>query len=476
LDENGAIIVDWNAIAWTTEWKNIIKIEEQLEGPGLSARVNAALILVRFYLIYAGLHSDIRIDKTPLVRTQDTSPGKTANLIAHVTWKLDNWDLACFLAILRAFMGAGYGLDIGNFPNQGDVNGAGVGWILTECGIDRNIKAVDQQTADLQKVDEIIAFEPDSGFDGLHNIEKEVTKDGGKAIMPIYGLPQSRDLSQDYPKPVMKPCAVAIEVKFKGANPEQFLSELSDIVGPALGLTSGDVLGGLVGGLTEMLYRMSWRIGDEYEFWVQDWSAKPVWVGTVTYVETYRDDKPPHTSQDKNLSSEVRTEQTWDDRDATLTMVLTPAVDSLGVQILKGTVSRKNVLKRHSEGHGGACNWTTDNVRTENMPGHSIDGFVSVEVDSLGTYSVHPLINNRDLKWTVEQSVHYTSSCPSKDKDLDYTDSYTGKLEDLWDSNGFSVVNAIPDKQHPDRLQGSTSVTSLGLGQTGTITWDLRMQ
>jgi hypothetical protein len=201
-------------------------------------------------------------------------------LTAHVWYELDKWGLNCFVAVLRQFLTVAK-VDLGNLPNRGDVDGAGVTWLLIDGGYNVDVKVVDQASADEAKASAIVMFDPGSGFDGLHNLVNQMTKGGGKAIVPVVGLPQHKDLSRSKVVAIDKTYSVAIEVKFKGADPEKFLSELVDVLGPALGVSSGDILGGLVSGFTEMLYRMSWRVGQVFVFPLTDWQeCDGGWVGT----------------------------------------------------------------------------------------------------------------------------------------------------------------------------------------------------
>lgn len=249
----------------------------------------------------------------------------------------------------------------------------------------------------------------------------------------MVGLAQHKDLSKSKVVPIDKTYSIAIEVKFKGADPEKFVSELVDVLGPALGVSSGDILGGLVSGFTEMLYRMSWRVGKVFVFPLTDWQeCEGGWVGTfhdrrtrvaITTprpggIETFSDDlmdtsEWSFVGTSKDRPAEV--EATWS---ANFKQSTRDATDAGGMHI---------VDERKSAGSGrGKCTWQIydANDRLVSAPGDSTGGTFPVTATAfLDTHG--PTGNTRqDFPARVENRLPAGFTCGKKcaatPKNLDY--------------------------------------------------------
>ena len=442
-------VLDINAILRTTEWQNLIKIEEQEGGISPAAAANVLMTVLRFYLTFAGLHVDMSIDKDPLVRTQDRDAGDDANLTAHVTFKLDSWDLNCLLPLLRPFMNLA-NLDVGNFPNTGNVPGVGVTWHLTDGGVNESVIAKDQTSADAYNATAIVQFNPGGGSAGLHTLVNQVTDEDGNAKLPVQGLPQRRDLRVYTLVPINKTFAVSVGVKFKGAeaNPEAFLAEMIDVLGPALGIASGDVLGGIVGGLTEMLYRMSWAIDGDHTFRLQDWQeCDGGWGGTISYETTTHG--MGHSSQGDVYNTEA-----------------TFSTDTVQVQ-LRGTpsnppawsgVSHGSLSETYSSGDLARSTVAGCLVVTETKVQALGQGEIDFAVNSIGN-NVFQVTPNSPPSIPGTASKHTTSACPGTvPPDVNSSVQHPAMM---------SAFQAEGDPQTPGVLRGTTI-----LAQT-KISWNL---
>lgn len=278
LQEGTMTVLDLNAIYRTTEWKQLAGVvEEPGEGGPFGGGINAVLTLLKFILTYSALRADVTMDQTPLIRTKDLDAGQTRILTARVWFDLSGWPT---LNCLRPFLNL-IGVDFGNLPNNGAAKGVGVSWFLNEGGVDLNVTSRDPNFLNAQQA-AIVMFDNGGGSPG--SVLNRPTDEKGKTTTKVSGRPQIRDLSHFKVFAVNKRMTVAIEIKLKGADVEGFFHELPDVVGPALGVASGDLLGGLIGGLTETLMRMSWRYSKAFPFPVKDWKpCERGWMGTITY-------------------------------------------------------------------------------------------------------------------------------------------------------------------------------------------------
>jgi hypothetical protein len=462
LTENGATSGDIGAILNTTEWKNIVDIEKQGEPATPQQRVNVVLTLLRFYLIYAGLHTEITIDKTPLVRTKDRDPGERAQLTARVFYQLDNWGLNCFVAFLRPLLNRA-GMDMGNLPNNGGVDGAGVAWYLTEGGPDTSIEAVDQQTADAQNATWIVDFVPpytSTGAEGLHNLVKQVTTDGGMAKMPIQGHAQAKDLTRSKLVALDKTAAVAVEVKFKGADadPRKFLDEMIDVFGPALGVASGDLLGGFVAGLTEMLYRMNWRVGNDFTFTVRDWQeCEGGWIGmwhTTITRHTIRTTPLDRNNGTRTFADDLTERGDW-------SFVGVSKDDPSKVQATWSADFKQNMRRADEFGNGGH---DIDETKTEGSgKGNCIMPWNDVN-DSLVLYGANGSCGGYPV--TTRGSSDYSGQSGHIHQDMPAAIGGRGPLM------GNCGKNCAADPKNLDHFQGSLTTVRPD-GSTEANSWEI---
>jgi hypothetical protein len=232
---------------------------------------------LKVFLTYSSLNAEISMDSQSLVRTKDTDKGDTIMFTTRVWFELNKWPA---LNCLRPFLNMG-NLDFGNLPNNSAADGVGVSWFLTAGGVDPSVTTQNVRKLLEAQGNATVMFDNGGGHDG--ETWNNVTDKKGNASTYISGRPQARDLTRFKVLPVQKKGAVAIEVKLKGADTEKFLGEMIDTIGPALGLASGDVLGGLISGLTELAFRMHWRVGKDFEFPIVDWRiCDKGWLGTIT--------------------------------------------------------------------------------------------------------------------------------------------------------------------------------------------------
>jgi hypothetical protein len=132
---------------------------------------------------------------------------------------------------------------------------------------------------------------------------KETDKKGDTTIK-VTGNPQPIDLTHKKRWPVTKEMAIAVDVKYKNASKaNKMMGELLDVLGPGLGIGSGDLLGGFAGAITETIFRMHWNINDVFTFPVKDWTAGDVWIGTIKAAEKYEPNFPPNGDSPTTLQS-----------------------------------------------------------------------------------------------------------------------------------------------------------------------------
>ncbi len=272
-------ILDANAIYRTTEWEQLINIEKEAEGVAAS-RINAALALLRFIYIYASMDVKVTMDEPVLVRTYDLDPGATRILTAKVWFDIP--DSLQTLNCLRPFINVGK-FDYGNLPNSGAAEGVGVAWRLTEGGAPLPGTFHNDPAALLEATkNALVYFDNGGGAEG--STWNKETNEKGETTIKVTGNPQPRDLTNTKRQPAMKEMAVAVDVKFKNASKaNKMVGEFLDVLGPGLGISSGDLLGGFTGAITETMFRMHWNINDVFTFPVKDWVANGAWTGTIRY-------------------------------------------------------------------------------------------------------------------------------------------------------------------------------------------------
>jgi hypothetical protein len=266
-------VLDANAIFRTTEWKALINLDEEAK----TNSFNIVTILLKFVWTYAALNAEVKMDEPQLVRTKDMTAGDTRTLTARVWFEFDNWPM---LNCLRPFLNL-TGIDFGNLPNHGAATDVGVDWYLVAGGVDPKVNSGDPNFLATQ-ANATVMFNNGSGTDG--ETYNKVTGEHGTTTIKVSGRPQDKDLTHFKITAKRKQMAVSIGVRLKGASTEKFLGELTDVIGPALGITT-DWKGGLAGGLTEMTFRMHWQLSKVFTFPVKDWEpCHKGWQGTISYL------------------------------------------------------------------------------------------------------------------------------------------------------------------------------------------------
>jgi hypothetical protein len=280
-------VLDADAILRTTEWKALINSEE-IEPPGARSYANAALTILKIVWVYATLHVDVKMTDSPLVRSEDTSNGQSRILTAHV-W-FDTGKLP-WLNCMRPFMKKA---DFGNLPNDGAAKGVGVWWLPAE-GFGPGYGTIEfhndpQGLIDAEHSQALVFFDTEviNGRVAGPTDPFRTTDPDGNATMQVTGMKQSRDLTNEKKVPVIKKMAVAVSVKYKQVSDvKDMLGEFLDVLGPGLGIASGDLPAALADALAETVFRMHWTIDGSFNFPVQDWlPCTTGWVGTINYKKT----------------------------------------------------------------------------------------------------------------------------------------------------------------------------------------------
>jgi hypothetical protein len=307
LDDSAAAVLDASALADELLLSSVIaRIQEGLGGleklnqaRGLA---NLVLILAKLIWTYSALDVQVTMDNAPLERTQGTNPGQSRMLNAHVSYDINTWQI---LNCLRPLLNITTHLDLGNLPNHGDADGAGVEWELLEGGTNHKTGGFNYvpswDTANYLAIDKqaYVMFDNGSGSQG--ETWSTVADAHGNATMRVTGRPQPVDLTGRRTFPWMRPMSVYVKIKVKvGDKGSKLLGEFLDVLRPALSVAGTDPLGqlsGLIDAVAETLYRMHWYASDTYSFQVKDWKlANGSWFGDLKISDT----RPPETSEFQN--------------------------------------------------------------------------------------------------------------------------------------------------------------------------------
>ncbi len=371
--EDVETLMDAIAILKSTVFNDL---EEGAIGMG---RVNAAMAILRFIYIYAAMNVEIKMDNPPLVRTTEgpdiQDKGETRTLTAHVWFDIHEWP--CILWLLMRGAAGRNDLDVGNLPHNAE--GIGVEWELIKGGVSRKLTSRDPGFLESQH-SAIVMFDNGPGSDGA-TWNKETDANGDSPIK-VSGRPQQWDMTHMKRFPKMKKMSVLVKIAYKhNGRSDKLLSELLDVLGPALGFAKGDILGGLVGAITETMFRMHWYSSGEYEFPVQDWvPCKQGWGGTVTYTRSLHQ---IHQTTSSNVQS-----TTGDDFTDKATLVLSGGeVGTVRAGTFEGEsaaswsedYSRRQFLQAHGSGSTQGCSKTFE-TNNESATHGSGEGELQVSV------------------------------------------------------------------------------------------------
>ena len=481
MGEIGENILDANAILKTTEWEALVDIENQVGG-GMTGKINAALAIIRFIYIYASMDVNITMEPRVLVRTYDTDPGKSAILTAKVTFDIQNAEM---LNCLRPFLNREK-IDFGNLPNGGPLEGVGVAWRLTEGGAPLPGQYHNDTEGLLEATHNAVVYIDNGGGKEGSTWEKETDKNGESKIK-VTGSPQARDLTNAKRVPVMKEMALAVDVKFKNAStPDKLVGELLDVLGPGLGISSGDMIGGLTGAVTETMFRMHWNIDDVFTFPVQDWVATGAWTGTIRYVHTYEPDFPPNIIDNPREKSKATS--TWRLRTESLVTLDGSMADDWSQF---ATLSGSSLQTRTSDSHTEVIDdcHSASNIVTYTEDSHSE---MSEELTGKSSYRaivqvIISKLSNGPLRYSVVTSLASGE---------DFTNNGTHKAQGLTTRSGCGESHSYPnggppqpmtiglpipgvegelDPRHPDVIKGQTETSSRD-GHKTALTWSLQRQ
>lgn len=439
-------LLDAQAIFRTTEWNALIHIEE-METPGPASYANAVLTILKVVWVYAALHVDVTMDAPVLVRSYDTDNSETRTLTARVWFEIGNWSL---LNCLRPAMGK---LDFGNLPNDGAAKGIGVAWLPGE-GFGPGYATIefhnDPQGLVAATHKALVFFDNRGGAEGDPTDPFRKADEYGKANMKVTGIKQPTDLTYQKKAPVMKEMSVGVSVKYKEVSEVgDMLGEFLDVLGPGLGIASGDLPAGLATALAETIFRMHWQIGGSFSFPVRDWlPCRGGWVGTMRYTAVLKSTQ----TTPQPAGGFVRV--TIDNSQQSRFQVVSPRSDDDAN--LVGTVSaeltNKNLRLFHS--------LNTDNTQETTTVG-SETGKASFTIDE--TTSGEFFIQggaDQDMEVTAKTVEHFYGQT-REDPPFTYR----------WRPEGVHVSGAF-DLKHPDELSGSES-KKLPDGTVVTMEWSL---
>ncbi|HYK92259.1 MAG TPA: hypothetical protein VE398_26090 [Acidobacteriota bacterium] len=493
LGEIGDNIMDLNAIIKTTEWEKLLDFEKQEGIGGPVGGANAVLAFLRVIWVYANMYVEVTMDppKPPdapvradnnnvLIRTDNTEPGETRTLTAKVWFDIDKSALTnCLRPLLHREK-----LDFGSLPNGGAAKGVGVAWRLTEGGFPLPGTYHNDPAGLLEaRKNALVYFDNGGGAEGS-TWNKETDK-YGKTSIKVTGNPQPRNLTNTKRKPVLKEFAVAVDVKYKNASEaDKMLGELLDVVGPGLGISSGDLLGGVSGAIAETIFRMHWNIDGVFPFPVEDWVANGAWTGTIRYTHIYAPSFPPNIVNN-NRTKSIST-STWRvDTESVVTLDGSLADDGYSqTALLSGHSIQTHTSQSHAESIDD-CH-RASNIVTYTLDSHSES---SEELTGKSSYRAIAMVS---IFTSPDGSMHYRVSiglAPGED----FTNNGTHKQQSVTTRSGCgesktdtyspspqTITIGLPtpeaegdlDPKHPDIINGHQESSGRD-GEKVVIVWNL---
>jgi len=479
--EGANTMLDGIAILESTEWEKIVDIAKAAEeGVPLLARANAVIAILRFIYIYSGMNIKITMDNPPLVRTYDLDKGKSRTLTAHVWFEIKGWPCAVWMLARASLLKNG--LDLGNLPNNGAAEGVGVEWELIDGGVPKNVTTRNLALFLEAQRSAIVMFDNGAGSDGA-TWNKE-TDDEGNSTIKISGRPQQVDMTNMKRIPIDKKMSVLVNIAYthNGAA-NKMLGEFVDVLGPAAGFTSGDLLGGLVGGITETLFRMHWYSSNVFDFQVTDWiPCSKGWGGTITYTQSLHTIQQVKPSTMPGLSSSGYQANDLK-RTGVLTLsggeMLAPGFYESAMIWSEGT-SRSALDIAHSSAKNG-CGPVIEDLTTQlTLSGsgkadgkaevsRAADGTYGIQVTDLrsGTYNARGNAVNK-VDYVAREFDVPTGACTSRD-------SHTNDVRPADETEGllFVTISGSSDAKQPDEIHDTQVVTDLVTGAKTQFTVDL---
>jgi hypothetical protein len=454
-------LLDAIAILKSTEWGNLVGIADKEAGVVGMGGVNAVLAILRFIYVYASMNVQITMDNPPLVRTpegpvtQDMRyKGQTRTLTAHVWFEIHDWP--CVLWILMRGAMSNNELDVGNLPHNGAAEGVGVEWELIDGGVPKNVNSGDSGFLEAQH-SAIVMFDNGPGTDGA-TWNKE-TDANGNSVIKVSGRPQLYDMTNIKRVPVMKSMSVLVSIAYKhnGAS-EKMLDEFLDVLGPAAGFASGDILGGLVGGITETMFRMHWYSSGIFEFPVKDWvPCSSGWGGTISYSWKIAG---AHTSGGGHITNSDNTELT----ETGEIQLRGNASGSEGQDgSSNGTFSSTYETRRNARSNLAGCVSFVNEGSTSSGNG---DAKCQISVQGDNKYQIG-CGSESNLEGQFWRHFSKGGACPPSTLPPDEAGPVKGP------ATFFPAVTALADPNRPGALHGSTTSSS-GV-QSTQVSWDLTL-
>jgi hypothetical protein len=476
----GENITDANAILKTTEWENLIDITKQEGIGGVTGGINGVLAILRFIYIYSSMDVKVTMDKEYLVRTYDLDPGETRTLTAKVWFDIQNSEM---LNCLRPFLNREK-VDLGNLPNGGAAEGVGVAWRLTEGGAPLPGTYHNDPAGLLEATKNFLVYFDNGGGAQGSTWNKETDKNGETTIK-VTGNPQPRDLTNAKRQPAMKEMGIAVDVKFKNASQvNKMVGEFMDVLGPGLGISSGDLLGGVTGAITETMFRMHWNIDDVFTFPIENWVANGAWTGTIKYLHTYEPNFPSNIINNNRTKS--TTTSTWKlETESVITLDGTLTDDGLSqAATLSGHSLQTHSTESHTE--------TIDDCHSASNIVTYTEDIHSGSSDELTGKSTYRAIASVGVFTSADGSMHYTiGTSLAAGEDFANNGTHTqhgittrsgcGESKTDTDSRPPQTITIglpTPDLEgdlnpkHPDVIKGQTE-TSGRDGEKVVIVWDL---
>jgi hypothetical protein len=275
-------------------------------------------------------------------------------------------------------------------------------------------------------------------------------------------------------------------VKYKNASSaKKMLGELIDVLGPGLGISSGDIAGGLVGALLETMFRMHWNVDGVFPFPVKDWVEADAWVGTIRVTQSWIQNPPGHASNEHGLS--VQTSSSWVKK-LNLTVALDGSMVSEWGQAAAITASSSDVRKSSVEQHWSDVCHSASNLVPYSIVRRGEGTEEMTKTNYRGTAMVTPIVDqaNGTIHYNVgvglalgedasNNGIRRSSGLStSTGCDLHETENLGRPDTPITITLPLPNFEAFGNPKQPDKLEGRTTQTGTDYSQT--TEWSLRKQ
>jgi hypothetical protein len=263
---------------------------------------NALLIALKLIATYAALDSEITMEgEQMLTRTKTSTDGERKTLRARAKIDLGRWQaMNCIRPALNAA-----GLDF-SVPTNGALAGTRIDWNLIEGGVaDSQLGNVLHTVKNLPSLlkdgtmdngDAIVFLDTQQGVKNEDKRHYNYTDSNGESKIDAVGLRQTRNMSAEKLRPVMKRMSLNLDMQIKTmrlTDGTAVAGTANDLAGNAIAFFTKDIPGFIYGTTAETIYRSNLGSSKIVSFPVKDWMpCDGGWSGTITRTTKFRKDEP----------------------------------------------------------------------------------------------------------------------------------------------------------------------------------------